>query len=239
MTIIVATTASFGAIARKIRLLLISLALGLLVGACSNGADVTSPYANEALAAPAELAISSPSAPLTRGQFVSLATAIAVGENFDGEEIVLTDDLLRTLATIHIRSTAIIDLFEQDETFDMTLLVDQAEVGVERLIEREEIDPIDEGSAEFRALQYIILADRGSNPLREQTDPETGERLVGDNPFTNSFVFDPNLRRNFDTVSPGFLDQFDDTFAELTADVTVDPALGTWNIETFTVEPPG
>ena len=121
---------------------------------------------------------------------------------------------------------------------DVAFLIGQAETGVEMLIEDELINPIDAGTAEFTALQNIIFADRGSNPLRAQRDPETGELLVGDNPLTNSFVFDPNLALNFQTVSPGFLDQFDDTFAEWTADVTVDPALGIWSLETFAVEAP-
>lgn len=224
---------------RSVRWLLFTLAFALAVAACSSGDSSANPDAADAVAAGEVLAVSGNSAPLTRDQFLNLAMALAVGENFDGQEIVIDDDLLRTLATIHIRSTAIIDLFESDEEFDLTFLDIQAQEGVEALIEEGLINPLEAGSVEFRALQNIILADRGSNPLRGETDPLTGESVVGDNPFTNSFVFDPNLARNFETVSPGFLSQFDGTFADLTADVTVDPTLGTWNTETFLIEAPG
>lgn len=209
-----------------------------MVSACSGGDSSENSEAADAIAAGEVLAVSGNSAPLTRDQFLNLAMALAVGENFDGQEIVIDDDLLRTLAAIHIRSTAIIDLFESDEEFEIQFLADQAQEGVEALIEEGLINPLEPGSVEFLALQNIILADRGSNPLRGEVDPATGESVVGDNPFTNSFVLDPNLARNFETVSPGFLAQFDETFADFTADVTVDPTLGTWNTETFSIDEP-
>ena len=187
-----------------------------------------------------QLAISSASAPLTRDQLINLAMVLAVGENFAGEQIVVNDDLLRTLATLHIRSTAIVDFLDDQEDGEITLssLQDQAGESIAGLLATGQINELEEGSVEFNALRSIILADRGSNTLRAEIDPATGQSVVGDNPFTSSFVFDPNLRPNFDTVSPGFLDQFNETFAEFTEGTLVAADLGVWNAQTFTVDAP-
>ncbi len=210
------------------------LVSALAFAACSSGQSSGANNPDE------ELAISLESAPLTRDQFINLATVLAVGENFDGEQIMVNDDLLRTLATLHIRSTALVDFIAVEDVDNTTLpfLQEQAEQGISNLLEAGEIMELDDDSVEFSALLNIILADRGSNPLRAEIDPATGQPVVGDNPFTSSFVFDPNLRANFDTVSPGFLQQFDETFAEFTEGVTLDADLGLWNAETFTVDAP-
>ena len=219
---------------------LVVVLIAVAVSACSSGSSSANPAAEEAIEAGEELAVTSQSAPLTREQLINLAMAMAVGENFDGEQIAVDDDLLRTLATIHIRSSAIVDFLQSqdDETFDLGLLEEQAVEGVTSLIDNGLINELDSESIEFAALANIILTDRSSNPLRAEVDPQTGESVVGDNPFTSSFVFDPNLTRNFNTVSPGFLDQFNDTFTEFTADVAVASDLGTWNPETFAVDAP-
>ena len=204
------------------------LVVALAFAACSSAA------------ADGELAISSESAGLTQSELANLATALAVGENFDGEQIVVTNDLLRTLATIHIRSTAVVDLLRSQEEGSFTIepLEQQAEEAITQMIESGQITELDSGSTEFAALRNIVLADQGSNQLRAERDPATGESVVGNNPFTSSFLFDPNLRANFNTVSPGFLDQFNDTFAEFTEGVTVAADLGLWNPETFVVDAP-
>lgn len=213
--------------------------VALVISACSN-ATTSNDAVEEAIEAGEELAVTSESAALTRDQLVNLAMALAVGENFDGEQITVDDDLLRTLATIHIRSTAIVNFLEDqdDESFNLDLLVEQAVEGATQLIETGQANELAPDSAEFAALTNIILADRTSNPLRAERDPTTGQSVVGDNPFTSSFVFDPNLAPNFNTVSPGFLEQFDETFAEFTAGTSVATNLGMWNSDSFLVEAP-
>ena len=188
-----------------------------------------------------ELAVTSDSAPLTRDELINLAMILAVGVNNDGQEIVVADELLQTLVTIHIRSTAVVDFLavqeDEDQSFDLSALRARIEEDVANLEANGEILPIEPGSVEFQALINIILADRASNPLRGERDPATGESLVGDNPFTSSFLFDPNLARNFNATRPGFLDQFNETFADFTEGVMVASGLGTWNTETFVVDP--
>ena len=210
------------------------IVLVLVLAGCSSASSSTDPDE--------ELAVTSETAPLTRDQLINLAMILAVGVDQDGQEIVVADDLLQTLVTIHIRSTAIVDFLEvqeadEEQFFDLTVLRQQADEAIATLLANEEILPIETDSVEFRALSNIILADRTSNPLRAETDPATGEPLVGDNPFTSSFVFDPNLARNFEGVSPGFLEQFNETFADFTEGVMVASGLGTWNPETFVVDP--
>ena len=165
---------------------------------------------------------------------------LAANGDFQGQEILIDDDLLRTVGTLHVRSTAIFDFLEsqEEESFDINFLIDQADTAITGLVDSGQISALEDGSAELMALRYIILADRGSNPLRAETDPATGQSVVGDNPLTSSFVFDPNLRPNFDTVSPGFLEQFDETFNDFTQETLIAPDLGVWNLETFVIDAP-
>ena len=200
----------------------------LLLTACSSGG------ADEVLAIEIE------SAPLTRDELINLTMTLAANGDFQGQEILIDDDLLRTVGTLHVRSTAIFDFLEsqEEESFDINFLIDQADTAITGLVDSGQISALEDGSAELMARRYSILADRGSNPLRAETDPATGQSVVGDNPLTSSFVFDPNLRPNFDTVSPGFLEQFDETFNDFTQETLIAPDLGVWNLETFVIDAP-
>jgi len=199
----------------------------VLLAGCGGEADLTA----------APLAVEIDGAPLTEDELANLAMELAAGGDVSGQPIEVDDELLRTLATIHVRSTAIFQFLESqdEETFNLDLLIEQAEIGVIELVEESELEI---APAESEALRNIILADRASNPLRAETDPATGESVVGDNPLSSSFVFDPNLQANFETVSPGFLAQFDEMFIDFTQDVSIAPGLGTWNPDTFSVDAP-
>ena len=224
---------------RRYRVLFLLMAL--VLAAYSGGSDSANPEAEAAIAAGEELAVNSASAPLTQGQLMNLAAALAVGTDFDGEPVVVNDDRLRTLATMHIRSTALVDflLEQEDETFQLASLADPAINSINEAIAAGEINPLEPDSVEFAALVNIVLSDQGSNPLRAERDPATGESVVATNPFTNSFVFDPNLARNFQTVQPGFLSSFDEPFRDFTVGVEVAADLGVWNPETFAIDAPG
>jgi len=206
----------------------------LVLAGCSSAAE-TSADADE------ELAVTSETAPLTRDQLINLAMALAVGVDQDGQEIVVHDDLLRKLTTIHIRSAAVVDFLEAQEeageSVNLARLRLQTDEGIAALMDNDEILELEAGSVEFMALSNIVLADRSSNPLRGELDP-TGQPAVGDNPFTSSFVFDPTLARNFNATRPGFLARFDDAFAEFTDGVMVASGLGVWNTESFSVTAP-
>ena len=211
----------------------------LMLAGCSGAGDTsagdTSSDPNE------ELAVTSETAPLTRDQLINLATALTDAGDRDDQQIVIRDDLLRRLTTIHIRSSAVVEFLEAQEeagqSVNLARLRVQTDEGIVALIDNEEILELEAGSGEFMALSNIILADRSSNPLRGELDP-TGQPAVGDNPFTSSFVFDPTLVRNFNATRPGFLARFDDVFAEFTDGVMVASGLGVWNTESFSVTAP-
>lgn len=207
------------------------LFLVILAGCSSNGDAATEEVQ----------AISIEGGDLTTDQFFTLISSLSVsGTGVDGGPLVVDDNLRRTIGTIHVRSTAIINFIvaEDDEFLDLERLFAEGETDVIELFTTAQALELEAESPEFMALRNMIIADQISNPLRGEIDPSTGQSVVGNNALTSSFVFNPELARNFDTVSPGFLAQFDETFSEFTEDVSVQVDLGTWNPSTFVIDPP-
>ena len=209
------------------------LALAILTG-CSS-ADGSSGGADDVQAIEIE------GGDLTRDQLLALTSSLAVsGIGVDGGPLTLDDELLRTIGTIHVRSTAIINFIvaQEDDFLDIERLNQEGDEDVVELFTTSQAAELESGSPEFIALRSMIIADQISNPLRAEIDPSTGQSVVGNNALTSSFIFNPDLAANFETVSPGFLAQFDETFAEFTNDVVVQGDLGVWDPMTFAITAP-